>query len=800
MNTTWRQVSRWLLGEDFSPENSSVEFSLESTWNWPPWVIALLAILLTLGVTFVYSRERGSAGRWAKAALAALRLAGFAVLLFMLYGWMIQRHRTDLPDVVIVLDDSQSMSLADTFVDPRLQAECTRRLATVRLEGATRLNLAKLLLLENEGALLAELSRHYHLKLYLAGGSARVQGSESEEIAHAIREAAPAQSTSRLGRSLREALEAQRGRPTAAVLMLTDGVNTEGKPLADAAEYARRKGIPLFFVGLGGERPPKDLRLSDLLVDEFAFVNDLIQFDFKLTAEGVEGEAVVRLKRKGDARTLAQQTVKLTSGTQSVRLSHRAEKKGEFEYTLEIEPQAGEINVANNRLTRTVVVREDTIRVLLVQAGPSYEFRFLKAMLERELNRHEKGAEKNRGFRVVLQDADPQYVESDKSAERVFPVSKEELFKYDVLIFGDVNPSFLSASVQNNIHEFVTVRGGGLIFISGPRFTPLAYRQSALAPLFPINLDTASIPDIPLPVVENFRPRLTPLGLASPQLQIGESPAESQLLWNERLPPLHWFVSGPDVRVGVRVLAEHPGKKGADGKPLPIITLQFIGAGKVVFHATDETHRWRFRAGDLYFARYWVQTIRYLSRAKLLGKSRAAELTSDRDEYRRGESVRLRARFFDDRLAPAQDDGVTLVMEQEGGQRRNVTLRRDAANRGVFEGTVANLGDGKYRTWLASPTLEGQPPARNFSISAPPGEFARLQMDAGEMRQAAKVSGGKFYLFSETDALADDLPRGRQVRIESLPPKSIWNAPLLAGLFVTLIGSEWLLRKRWGLV
>ena len=38
------------------------------------------------------------------------------------------------------------------------------------------------------------------------------------------------------------------------------------------------------------------------------------------------------------------------------------------------------------------------------------------------------------------------------------------------------------------------------------------------------------------------------------------------------------------------------------GLPLPIVCLQFVGAGKVVFHATDETHRWRFRVGDIYFA------------------------------------------------------------------------------------------------------------------------------------------------------------------------------------------------------
>ena len=73
-------------------------------------------------------------------------------------------------------------------------------------------------------------------------------------------------------------------------------------------------------------------------------------------------------------------------------------------------------------------------------------------------------------------------------------------------------------------------------------------------------------------------------------------------------------------------------------------------------------------------------------------------------------------------------------------------------------------------------------------------------MDSVELREAAKLSVGKFYTFATAGKLLADLPRGRQVRIESLPPKAIWNAPLLAGLLVGLIAAEWLLRKRVGML
>jgi hypothetical protein len=802
MNDFWREIERRLIGENLSADPGGLETSVQAASPFPPWLV-LLMLAATAGVMLlVYWNESNTAGRVWKVLLAGIRTALVGLVVLMLFGWTVQRHRTDLADVVIVLDDSASMGLVDQYDDASLAAQIKARLEKLKLSESTRLNLARTLLLENDAALITRLWQRYNLRFYLAGSSARAIGGERSESLAAIENAPADQPASRLGNCLRDVLEAQRGRPTAAVIMLTDGITTEGKSLVEAAQYARRKTVPLFLVGLGSDRPARDLRLVDLLVEEAVFVGDLINFDVKLAHEGFTGEATVKLTRVGDSAVLDERKVKLGKPgvPQAGRLTHRADKAGEYEYIVEVAAREGEANTDNNVLRRKIVVREETIRVLLVQAYPNYEFRFLKQMLLRELNANQSADAKAAGFRTVLQEADLEYVETDKTAERVFPVSRDELFTYDVLIFGDVNPALLSPSIMQNIYDFVTVKGGGVIFIAGPRYTPLAFRDTPLAPLLPLNLDSVRVPDPDRVVSEEFRPRLTPLGRASPTMQLADDPAANDKLWQSGLAPLRWFATVPDLRPGVRVLAEHPTSRTDDNRPLPIIALQFIGAGKVVFHATDETHRWRFRVGDVYFARYWIQTIRYLCRSRLLSGNRTAELTTDREQYRRGDVVQLRVRFLDDRLAPAADDGVTVVVQREGSERRSITLRRNTSDRGVFEGSAAQLPDGQYRVWVAAPTLEGQPPSQQFSIVAPPGELARTQMDAGELREAAKISVGKFYRFQDASKLLDDLPRGRQVRIESLPPRPIWNAPLLAGLFIALIAAEWLLRKRVGLL
>jgi hypothetical protein len=84
-------------------------------------------------------------------------------------------------------------------------------------------------------------------------------------------------------------------------------------------------------------------------------------------------------------------------------------------------------------------------------------------------------------------------------------------------------------------------------------------------------------------------------------------------------------------------------------------------------------------------------------------------------------------------------------------------------------------------------------------VAAPPGEFARLEADVAGMREAAKVSGGKYYSIDDVERLPGDLPKGSQIRIEALPAQPIWNSPFVAAWLVLLLIAEWTLRKRWGL-
>lgn len=779
-----------LLGIQTSP-GEGAGWSLEHTWNWPAWATLLFVLLVAGFVVANYVRDNPEASKRFRMFLAALRISLIGIVLFMAAQFILLLHLTGLPYVAIVVDDSLSMTTVDQLTDDQLAA-IEKRLDRAGLAEATRFNQARTLLLERDGAVLRSLRKDHKLRLYYTTGATRAQESEPSGLVEELRGREPKGETTQLGATLRGVFDDLRGMPPAAVILLTDGVNTEGPSLDEAAEWAVRKGVPLFTVGLGDQKPIRDVQLTDLLVEDVVFVGDMVQFEFRVGGTGFEGHEVdVVLRRLDKTEQLARTTVTVPGPgeTKTFRIPYRPDEEGEFRFVVEIEPQEGERQTDNNRRERLVRVRKEKIHVLLAYGYPSYEFRYLRNMFKRD---------ETIDLDTVLQEADLEYSEQDATALKAFPVRRDDVFAYDVIILGDVDPSLLSASMLQNVADFVNQpgKGGALVCIAGPRYMPLAFRGTVLEDLLPVRAATVRVPAEQVPLTESIRLVPSDLGLVNPGMQLGDSPAESSDIWN-RLPGVYWMAEAPDLKPGARVLAVRNDAVGADGSPLPAIVLQYVGAGKVLFHATDETWRWRYRVGDVFFSRYWVQTIRYLCRSKLSESASGAELLTDRREYQQGEPVTLRVRFDDPRRAPAADDGVTVVVEQEGRQLQRIKLRRTAAGQALFQAALSRLGAGDYHAWLAVPTMEGVAPSADFRVAAPPGEFERIEMDAVALRRAAERTGGRFYTFDSAARLLRDLPQGRQVPVESLPPVPLWNRWFVLLAFLTLLVAEWVLRK-WG--
>ena len=69
-------------------------------------------------------------------------------------------------------------------------------------------------------------------------------------------------------------------------------------------------------------------------------------------------------------------------------------------------------------------------------------------------------------------------------------------------------------------------------------------------------------------------------------------------------------------------------------------------------------------------------------------------------------------------------------------------------------------------------------------------------MNEPELIRAAEATGGKFYTPLEAGGLLKDLPPPTKVPLDTDPPIPLWNTWPVLSLFLTLITTEWVFRKR----
>lgn len=792
--SSWKKFAEWYLGlpSAQSGEGTRWEWGWQTPWpqGWPLALVGVLAVAFLAGLWWAYRRDGALLKFWQRVCLVSLRIAAVLGAMALWSQPTLWVAKTGLPAVAVLIDSSASMSFRDT------------RTTDSATPGPRRFDQVTELLLQNDAAWLRSLSQGRPLRLYqFAGQSTPIELTELatdadwKQLSNTLRQLEPNGAETRPAEAVRQVLAELRGMPPAAMVVFSDGVASESDAdkLSTVAELIRRRGVPLFVVPVGSDLAGRDVHLFDVVMDDVAFKGDPVAVTGKVRANSVtESKLTVAIKRLDTGATLTTVEVTPRADGQPVRFETtvKLDEAGEIDLELATPVMTGEVDPSNNTERRHLSVREERLRVLLVESRPRYEFRYLKQWLERD-NSIE--------LQTILLDADPEYAQEDRTALPYFPVQREALWKYDVIVLGDVSLTQLGATAPGWIVDFVREKGGGLIAVSGPLATPRGWAGSPLETLLPLPSELLGQLPATAESTEAFTPQLTIDGQKGvPIFRFADSEAASvQVL--KGLPGFYGLTEIPRTKPGVRVLAEHPYRRG-ERERLPVITLQQVGAGKVLFHATDELWRWRFRQGDLYFGKYWSQAIRYLSRGKLLGQDRAVEFLTDRQIFRRSEPVTFRVRFVEERQAPTDDAAVRVIVEQTTGGRQEVTLKPLAFAPTVFEGQVTPAGDGNYHAWISRPSFTGPPPAVDFRVESTQRELQQRTTDRADLKLAAQRAGGRLIPLAEAEHIPEWVPPGMSVPLEYGVAVPLWqrSEPLI--LLALILGAEWLLRRRWRLI
>ena len=677
------------------------------------WVRGGLGVLCATLAAVVYAMEGRAVGRARLVPAAVLRLGTFGLTLAVLLPQLqLTFDREGLPELVLLLDTSASMSTEDEFRDPGVRAraeELLRGGTFPRRDGRkpggaeatafrpNRLELTRALLASGRPEWLERLAREKRARVvvYAVDRDVRrvvavLDPDDPPGARRALDTLSATGDQSRLGDAVEEILRRHQGRSLAGLVVFTDGVTTAGADLPAAARKAAQAAVPLYLVGTGDAWEAPDLALSDLQVEDVVPRGDNLVFAVRLTARGrVPPEPVTVIlcekrdnpteepQRPGDPGVLAHATVPPdpSGNPVTVRLSHVPQTPGEKVYVLKVAPVPEEVVLANNRVERPVLVTEARkIRVLYIEGRPRYDFRFAKVLLEREAAR--AAGDKAFEVQVVLLGASAGWPQTDRSALAAFP-TRDQLFEYDVVVLGDVDRGMLernfgaetdprtrTATALRDLADFVRVRGGGMMVLAGEHAGAAGFADTPLADVLPV-VPTEAAPKPTgedRPLTEAYRPRLTPAGVRHPLFRFRPDEAESSQVWNT-LPKLYWYARGYRRKPAAEVLAVHPDRPAEAPGPTgraenhPLALQQFVGNGRVVFLGFDDTWRWRFRTNEEHFNRFWIQGVRVLARARV-GR---IELRTDRQTpYREGERMVLTARFPDDAPPPPEGQVVQV--------------------------------------------------------------------------------------------------------------------------------------------
>ncbi len=809
----------WLAGLKGIAVEAGAELRLELS-AFPRGGLAMLTligvVLAIWAIVFFYRRHRADLSRGKRALLTALRLAALLVALLVLFepNLVAVKREVRPGQTLLLLDTSQSMAHVDAYRRDEVQpiAQAWRQLGIADPARATRLELAKALLGHDDFALVRELARHNRLHAYGFGAGleplptqplaapADAPAAAEPLAAPELAKIAPDGRHTNPGFAVRAALERSRDAAVGGVVLLTDGRRNLGPQGAEVARLLQQRKVPhVLVVPIGDPSETQMVTLRRAEVPEKVFQKDPFTISAEVQQQGYgEQDLSVRLlvaEVGGTPQPVVAKTVHLTPEAPNVTVTFdelTAERAGMFEYTVEVVPPAGEAESQERHTKRSrLQVLDEQVRALLIAGGPSPEFRILRDTLIRD---------KTIDVTCWLQSADPEFPQDGDTRIEQLPTKREELAKYDVFLLVDPDPRRLTPEFCAMVHDQVDKDGAGLWWIAGEKYTlPAARPEAATRPLvelLPVELDVPTADQtqgLGKAYDATWPWTATPLGLNLPVAEIVEGRDASKLAW-ERLPGFYWafpvFTAKP---AAVTVVAHgNPRLRGSNGKEMPVIAMQQVGSGRVLFNATDESYRWRglFRGA---YERFWVKGVRYLFEGRLRTGSSRTKILLAADKVEIGEAVKVEVEARNERLEPLTDPALTLRLVRENGGTGSLTCQAVPGVPGRYEALLRPDATG----FLRLEPVDGNPATLQVVRAAIESEGP---VDLATLTGISGAEGGKL-IRNPTELLA---------AVRAIPsmsttdvfrtPHPIWDTWVTVALLVALLALEWWLRKRFNLL
>jgi hypothetical protein len=165
-----------------------------------------------------------------------------------------------------------------------------------------------------------------------------------------------------------------------------------------------------------------------------------------------------------------------------------------------------------------------------------------------------------------------------------------------------------------------------------------------------------------------------------------------------------------------------------------------------------------------------------------------------------GARLRFSVDVRDEQYAPARDARIRLTLTEPSGAEREIATSWQDGTRAVAEAQFDARESGEHKVRVVAtrgPVALGAAETWTL-VGGADQEFVLPLRDDETLRRVAEASGGRLVAPEDLPRIATWL-REATHRPVALAQREIWQTPwVLAAIFAAL-GTEWTLRRRWGL-
>jgi uncharacterized membrane protein len=706
-----------------------------------PNKLALIIALIigAIGAFLVYRSTNPDTPRARRIAMAILRFIAVAVIIFSLADPVIRaiRNREITPSVVLLVDNSQSMSIVDNTGDRSVKV-------------------SEII----SSKVLKNISEKYPIHKFLFSDS--LYKWKEPDFSGQI---------TSMGIALSELLDTAEKLEIGAVLILSDGQNNIG---VDPEIVAMSFPFPIHTIGIGDPNPMPDAMVSEIVANPVAYVGEELTVFANIRGWRLGGTQVnAQLIESG--KMIGSQQIELPNEGQVVTCKYKIEPKkpGTKYYTIRIPILQNEVLKNNNEKSVAIKVLPSRKEVLITCDYLSWDVTFWKRAIE---------SDPNIKTSLFVKQGVGQY------NLRRMPSRKEDLQHYALIVLIN-SAEILTGDITKRLAEYVH-SGGSILLIGSENSFRGGPGIREFIGILPVNLNLSrGFVFMNIPVSSG------PDALTHPITSIEGFAREVS-----SLPPLEgMFFSAP--KDNSKILMVGKTADGIDLPILAVSEIELGRSAIITGSPTWKWGFLPFAYGrdDRIFRNLSRNLIQYLLAKEKIDRFAiipgkkvyssgepvyiSAALRDESNKPVSGAIVNINVSLKDS----VDDEGFDFELSEVG--------------EGVYEASIPSLAPGIYDiNGTAQVESKSLGKAKSsLVVERYKLEFARTNQDDALLKIISQQTAGKYILSDSIYKLLDIIKIKNKIRTES-SEHELWSWPILLFIVIIALGLEWILRKKSNLL